>query len=157
MLWVEVTGSPMRRAEKRRANLTEIGTSVEARIGYNWFSSSSAIIPLADERCRHRTHARFAAEFYSLSGTARHGHVESPPRLVQSNDRVPPSSIHVRRTSLREDLERIPADRWIAHFVKENYDGDWSGAALRGPADVTHPIQQLFANPGTENWAARCG
>ncbi len=55
--------------------------------------------------------------------------------------------------SLREDLERIPADRWIAHFVKENYDGDWSGVALRGPADVTHPIQQLFANPGTENWA----
>ena len=41
----------------------------------------------------------------------------------------------------------------MPHFVTDNYEGDWSGAALRGPANVTHPIQELFANPGTEDWA----
>jgi hypothetical protein len=54
--------------------------------------------------------------------------------------------------ALREDLERVPKDRWIRHFVPDNYEGDWSGVALRGPANVTHPIQELFANPGTEAW-----
>ncbi|MDH3388028.1 MAG: aspartyl/asparaginyl beta-hydroxylase domain-containing protein [Gammaproteobacteria bacterium] len=55
--------------------------------------------------------------------------------------------------ALREDLGRIPEERWIRHFVTDNYEGDWSGVALRGPANVTHPIQELFANPGTEAWA----
>jgi hypothetical protein len=55
--------------------------------------------------------------------------------------------------ALLEDLDRVPKDRWIGHFVKENYAGDWSGVALRGPANATHPIQELFANPGTEAWA----
>lgn len=55
--------------------------------------------------------------------------------------------------ALRKDLARIPEDRWISHFVADNYAGDWSGVALRGPANVTHPIQELFANPGTEAWA----
>ena len=54
--------------------------------------------------------------------------------------------------ALRGDLDKIPADRWISHFVADNYDGDWSGVALRGPAGATHPIQELFANPGTEAW-----
>ena len=55
--------------------------------------------------------------------------------------------------ALMQDLRRVPEDRWIAHFVEDNYEGDWSGVALRGPAGVTHPIQELFANPGTEAWA----
>ena len=55
--------------------------------------------------------------------------------------------------ALREDLARIPSDRWIAHFNKQQYEGDWSGVALRGPANITHPIQALFANPGTTDWA----
>ncbi len=55
--------------------------------------------------------------------------------------------------ALRKDLERIAADSWIAHFVKVNYSGDWSGIALRGPADAVHPVQSLFANPGTKEWA----
>jgi hypothetical protein len=54
--------------------------------------------------------------------------------------------------ALREDLARIPENRWIPHFVADNYEGDWAGVALRGPAGTTHPIQELFANPGTEAW-----
>ena len=53
---------------------------------------------------------------------------------------------------LARDLARVPDERWIRHFVADNYEGDWSGVALRGPAGVTHPIQELFANPGTEAW-----
>ena len=55
--------------------------------------------------------------------------------------------------ALREDLARIPSDRWILHFNKAVYKGNWSGVALRGPANVTHPIQSLVVNPGTEVWA----
>lgn len=54
---------------------------------------------------------------------------------------------------LRADLARIPSDRWILHFNKAVYKGNWSGVALRGPANVTHPIQSLFATPGTKDWA----
>ena len=54
---------------------------------------------------------------------------------------------------LQEDLARIPPDRWIAHFNEQVYDGDWSGAALRGPAGATHPVQALFATPGITDWA----
>lgn len=53
---------------------------------------------------------------------------------------------------LAEDLERIAPEEWIVHFVKQNFDGEWSGVALRGPADATHPIQQLFASPDITNW-----
>ena len=55
-------------------------------------------------------------------------------------------------SALQADLARIPEDRWIRHFVTDNYEGDWSGVALRGPANVTHPLQELFANPATEAW-----
>lgn len=55
--------------------------------------------------------------------------------------------------ALRADLARIPPDRWILHFNKAVYKGNWSGVALRGPANATHSIQSLFASPGTKDWA----
>jgi len=55
--------------------------------------------------------------------------------------------------ALRADLALIAEDRWIPHFNTNVYDGEWSGVALRGPADAVHPIQELVANPGTEAWA----
>ena len=56
------------------------------------------------------------------------------------------------RQALQDDLARIPADRWINHFNNQDYTGEWSGVALRGPADATHPIQSLLATPGTKKW-----
>lgn len=37
---------------------------------------------------------------------------------------------------------------WIEHFVKQNYDGDWSVIPLRGPAGATHPIRMIYSDPG---------
>jgi len=55
--------------------------------------------------------------------------------------------------ALLNDLNRISDERWIPHFNTDNYEGDWSAVALRGPANVTHPIQEIFATPGTTEWA----
>ena len=42
------------------------------------------------------------------------------------------------------DLGRVPDDPWIAHFVPDNYVGDWHGVALRGPAGATHPVHLVL-------------
>ncbi len=54
---------------------------------------------------------------------------------------------------LEADLDRIPGERWTAHFNTGDYEGDWSAVALRGPAGAVHPIQEIAANPGTGEWA----
>lgn len=54
--------------------------------------------------------------------------------------------------ALRVDLGRIPPDRWIPHFNTSGYEGEWSGVALRGPADATHPILSLVSHPGIKEW-----
>jgi hypothetical protein len=54
--------------------------------------------------------------------------------------------------ALREGLELIPADHWTPHFNRGDYEGDWSGVALRGPAGASHPILALTAHPGTRDW-----
>ena len=53
---------------------------------------------------------------------------------------------------LAADLARLPAD-WIAHFVTQNYDGDWSALPLRGPAGATHPIRMIYSDPGCTDFA----
>jgi hypothetical protein len=45
---------------------------------------------------------------------------------------------------LAEDLERLSATPWTQHYVKQNYDGDWSAIPLRAPAGARHPIQMIF-------------
>jgi hypothetical protein len=37
---------------------------------------------------------------------------------------------------LATDLANLSNAAWIEHFVKQNYDGDWSVVALRGPASA---------------------
>jgi len=37
--------------------------------------------------------------------------------------------LHFDPIALQQDLDRIADDRWIEHFVKDNYEGDWSGVA----------------------------
>ena len=36
--------------------------------------------------------------------------------------------------ALRQDLEQLPSDDWVAHFNTGYYDGDWSGVPLRAVA-----------------------
>ena len=49
---------------------------------------------------------------------------------------------------LAPDFAALDGSSWVAHFVKQNYDGDWSALPLRAPAGATHPIQMIYSPPG---------
>jgi hypothetical protein len=51
------------------------------------------------------------------------------------------------RDLLAADLRRLSSTPWIDHFVKQNYQGDWSVIPLRGPAGARHPIQMIYSSP----------
>ena len=48
---------------------------------------------------------------------------------------------------LQEDLLRLQSSDWIDHFVKQNYEGEWSVIPLRGPATATHPVMMIYSDP----------
>jgi hypothetical protein len=48
---------------------------------------------------------------------------------------------------LADDLDRLGDAGWTEHFVRQNYEGDWSAIALRAQAGATHPIMMIFSNP----------
>ena len=48
---------------------------------------------------------------------------------------------------LVRDLAALSSVDWIAHFVKQNYEGDWSVIPLRGVAGATHPIRMIYSDP----------
>jgi hypothetical protein len=53
---------------------------------------------------------------------------------------------------LAADMANFSQAEWIEHFVKQNYDGDWSVIALRGPAGATHPIQMIYSDPSRSDF-----
>lgn len=48
---------------------------------------------------------------------------------------------------LAADLAAFEGDDWIAHFVKQNYEGDWSALPLRAHAGATHPVMMIYSPP----------
>lgn len=46
---------------------------------------------------------------------------------------------------LARDLHALAAADWIAHYVAQNYDGDWSVIPLRGQAGARHPVMMIYA------------
>lgn len=54
---------------------------------------------------------------------------------------------------LTQDLRQIQSGDWIDHFVTQNYDGDWSVIALRGPANATHPVMMIYSDPTCSEFA----
>lgn len=50
------------------------------------------------------------------------------------------------------DIERLANVDWTRHFVRQNYDGDWSAIALRSPRDAKHPIMMISARPGCDDY-----
>jgi hypothetical protein len=48
---------------------------------------------------------------------------------------------------LRRDLEALSATPWTAHFVEQNYEGDWSVIPLRCAAGESHPIRMIYSDP----------
>lgn len=53
---------------------------------------------------------------------------------------------------LAADMANFSQGAWIEHFVRQNYDGDWSVIALRGPAGATHPVQMIYSDPGRSDF-----
>jgi quercetin dioxygenase-like cupin family protein len=49
---------------------------------------------------------------------------------------------------LREDLAAVMAEHWQEHFVRQNYDGEWSAMPLRAAEGETHPIRKIYSDPG---------
>lgn len=54
---------------------------------------------------------------------------------------------------LAADMAAIASAGWIAHFVTQNYDGDWSVIPLRGPAGARHPIRMIYSDPNCTEFA----
>jgi hypothetical protein len=48
---------------------------------------------------------------------------------------------------LARDLQALSSVAWTRHFVRANYDGDWSVIPLRAPAGETHPIRMISPDP----------
>ncbi len=49
---------------------------------------------------------------------------------------------------LAGDLAEFEASDWTAHFVRQNYEGDWSALPLRAHASARHPIHMIYSPPG---------
>jgi Aspartyl/Asparaginyl beta-hydroxylase len=52
---------------------------------------------------------------------------------------------------LVRDLRILSAVEWTGHFVKQNYEGDWSVIPLRATAGASHPVMMIYSDP-----TARC-
>jgi hypothetical protein len=48
---------------------------------------------------------------------------------------------------LARDLRGLGAAGWTQHFVRQNYDGDWSVIPLRGKAGAKHPVMMIYSDP----------
>jgi Aspartyl/Asparaginyl beta-hydroxylase len=55
---------------------------------------------------------------------------------------------------LARDLDVLSSDAWITHYVRQNYEGDWSVIPLRSPAGETHPVRMINADRGARAFVA---
>lgn len=53
---------------------------------------------------------------------------------------------------LAADLSILEKIEWTKHFVKQNYEGDWSAIPLRSPAGETHPIRMIYSDPSAKEF-----
>jgi hypothetical protein len=59
-------------------------------------------------------------------------------RMTLSSYRLP---LAFDAAALKADLERIPTGKWVPHFNRRDYEGEWRGLALRS---TTGRANQLF-------------
>ncbi len=55
--------------------------------------------------------------------------------------------------ALLAELQALPPEAWVDHFVSANYEGSWRILPLRGPAGETHPIRMATSHPGQVDFA----
>jgi len=76
--------------------------------------------------------------------------LEQSPMTIPDRVRLPLAFDPGR---LVADLERVMKGDWIAHFVKQNYDGVWDVLPLRGKAGATHPVMMIYSDPSATEFA----
>ncbi len=54
---------------------------------------------------------------------------------------------------LAGDLRALDSTPWIAHFVPQNYEGDWSVIPLRADARAKHPIMMIASDTTCRDYA----
>lgn len=47
------------------------------------------------------------------------------------------------------DLSSVP---WTKHFIKHDYEGDWSVIALRSATGVTDPVRMIYSDPNRSDY-----
>lgn len=47
---------------------------------------------------------------------------------------------------LAADLDAFAESDWTAHFVRDNYRGDWSALPLRAPLGETHRLRMIYSD-----------
>jgi hypothetical protein len=55
--------------------------------------------------------------------------------------------------ALAADLGAFEERDWTTHFVRDNYEGEWSALPLRAAAGETHKLRMIFANPTASAFA----
>ncbi|MCF6434244.1 aspartyl/asparaginyl beta-hydroxylase domain-containing protein [Pseudoalteromonas sp. MMG022] len=61
--------------------------------------------------------------------------------------------LHFDPQRLQNDLHQLQQEAWIAHFVTQNYTGEWSVIPLRGPASATHPVMMIYSDPACTHFS----
>jgi len=55
---------------------------------------------------------------------------------------------HFDAVRLGADMRHFAAEAWRRHFIRQNYDGDWSIIPLRAAAGEKHPVRMIAPPPG---------
>jgi len=73
------------------------------------------------------------------------------PEENHKTDAELPDCIKMRLTfdaaRMKDEMERMTGEDWIAHFVTQNYEGDWSVIPLRGKKGAEHPVMMIYSDP----------
>ena len=54
--------------------------------------------------------------------------------------------------ALAEEVRRLPAEDWVDHLVRQNYEGAWRVVPLRSAAGETHRLRMIHSDPGAKSF-----
>ena len=165
---VEVDGAPVGRivVDKAAAGWTVVDIALVETwrgrgLGTRLLAEVIAQAAGVPVRLRVATHNAAAQRLYARLGFVRVAATEIDVELVHRAPGAEAPAFPDRlRLPLVFDAAAMAADvatladaGWIAHFVTQNYDGDWSVIPLRGQAGATHPVTMIYSDPSCRDWA----